>query len=114
MFWWVGLRKIYVGSLTCKLKKFVSKSQADIEDLFDPKFYLKLVSLSFNKGILIKDLKGDDQILKQIERYWKVERFNHYKSAAYLLTHPELQDEISEDTKKRFKHLFIEINKLLV
>ena len=97
---------------------------ADIEDLFDPAFYLKLVNESY-AGELPFDITmkaitdSNPRIVQRIEAYFKGEgiaggRFDPYKPAAYLLQkHAEFRGEIDDATIERATSMFERINSLL-
>lgn len=98
------------------LNEFVDNTlkNADIEDLFEPEFYIDLINKTLQDIPVIKldSLQGKDGILRKIERYLG-RKINHYSPAAYLLRHPELIQKINEETKKRFMRLFSKINSLI-
>lgn len=101
--------------------EFVQKEEADIEDLFEPEFYLELVNGEFGSSIKIEHLKDDHpRILRRIERYLKKKplpngaNFNHYRPARYLSQKIDsLADQIDAETLHRFRQVFETLNGLL-
>ena len=97
---------------------------ADIEDLFEPSFYLKLVNLTYVQQLedpltmkLISE--SNPRIVERIKMYFKSHdisnrEFDRYKVATYLLENFDaLKHEISEDTVKKIASLIQRINDLL-
>ena len=97
---------------------------ADIEDLFEPSFYLKLVNLTYVQQLedpltmkLISE--SNPRIVERIKLYFKSHdisngEFDRYKVATYLLENFDaLKHEISEDTVKKIASLVQRINDLL-
>lgn len=62
---------------------FCAIPQADVEDLFTPAEYVGFYNLAFGTSLKVSDLKGDDRIVKRIER--KAGEFNHGVVAAHFL-----------------------------
>ena len=97
---------------------------ADIEDLLDPDFYLKLVNASY-MGELPTDLTlrsitdSNPRIVQRIAAYFEAEgiaggRFDAFRPAAYLLEHhAQLRDGFDDATIQRATSLFERINALL-
>lgn len=112
------------GRALILLSEFTGGDEADIEDLFDPEFYLELVNRS-HADRLDKPLKTRDQkskaprITMRIEQHFKEHdvaggRLNHYKPAARLLTdQAELLPKVGEDALARADALFTRLNALL-
>ena len=100
---------------------FVSASEADVEDLFDPEFYLRLVNGAFGSSISAADLPDDHpRILRRIEHHFEQQplpdnvNFNHYRPARYLNQElGSLADKIDEETLSRFRQVFETLNSLL-
>lgn len=97
---------------------------ADIEDLFEANFYLKLVnevySADLPERITLKTITdGNPRIVQRIEGYFKRAgiaggHFDSYKVAAYLLqNHAELRGGIDESTLEKTTSMFERINALL-
>jgi hypothetical protein len=115
------LRKKYVITFA----EFAGKSEADIEDMFDPAFYLKIVNAEYGKALSTPIQESDlnlrgRRILVAIEDYLaqnplkKGERFSHYRPARYFFENAAgLAPDISPDTLKRFEDAFTAVNALL-
>ena len=100
---------------------FVSGSEADIEDMFDPDFYLTLVNSEFSSEITLDiPSKGSPRILRKIEQFLKKNplpnnaKFNHYRPARYFSENiRSLENQLGEKTTERFQKLFDNLNTLL-
>jgi len=89
--------------------------EADIEDMFDPAFYLDLLNASgaVSKKVKLSDLQGTDRIVKQIERLLGA-KYDHYHPARYFLENQvALLAKVDMATLDRFEELFERLNKLL-
>ncbi|MFI6637782.1 AAA family ATPase [Nonomuraea fuscirosea] len=107
-----------------EISEFTGTKDADIEDLFEPDFYLDLVNRAYIKDlpapITAADLNlHDPRIVRQIETYFRANniasgKFNHYKPAAVLMREQNtLMPNISPATLARAEQLFSKINDLL-
>jgi energy-coupling factor transporter ATP-binding protein EcfA2 len=97
---------------------------ADIEDLFEPDFYLKLVNRAYD-GVLPSDLTrssisdSNPRIAERVATYFERHgidggEFDRNRPAAYLLgKHSQLRDDIDEATIERASALFNRVNALL-
>ncbi|MBM0230295.1 ATP-dependent endonuclease, partial [Micromonospora sp. ATA51] len=86
--------------------------EADIEDLFDPGWYLKLLKES-KVGTVAKTKLNGGRIVKQAEAALGG-RFDHYQPASYLMRSPTtLHNDVDDATLERFAQLFARINTLL-
>lgn len=93
------------------LTKITGTNAADIEDLFDESFYLKLVNDSGIKVTKSKLGQGN-RIVKRIEA--QVGVYDHYTPARrFLEKQVELLPDVDEPTLARFESLFDELNALL-
>ena len=97
---------------------------ADIEDTFEPAFYLNLVNKSYDAELLepvsMKAISAKDpRIVQRLERHFKAEgiaggHFDAYRPAAYLLeNHAQMRHEISSDAIERAASMFQRVNSLL-
>lgn len=104
--------------------KFCNKSEADIEDMFGDKFYLKLVNSEYksllSKNILIKDLpQGPPRVLVRLENYFKNNplknaNFNHYRPSRFFTENISiLKNDVPDKTLDGFENVFKKLNKLL-
>ena len=103
---------------------FLNSKEADIEDLFDKKFYLELVSKEYEKQ-LEKTIKVAEinkkipRILVALDKYFennplKSGEFGHYRPARYFTENiGELWPQIEDSNKEVFVKLFSQLNKLL-
>lgn len=118
-------RRLLAKSHVLTFGDFTSGSEADIEDMFDLSFYLKLVTLeygsSFTKKPLVKDLKkGNPRIVVRLEEFFEKNptkegnRFNHYRPARYLNENlGTLMNSVPVTTIDRFEEAFKRLNSLL-
>ena len=97
---------------------------ADIEDIFEPAFYLKLVNESYAMDLMepvsMKAISAKDpRIVQRLERHFETEdiaggHFDSYRPAAWLLeNHAQLRHEISDDAIERAVSMFQRVNSLL-
>ena len=101
---------------------FVGNKEADIEDMFDPEFYLKLVNKEFGTSLTMNDLpQGSPRIVRRLKDHFENNplpngvNFNHYRPALYLHTNLDsLKDDLTEAVLDRFQKAFDALNKLLV
>ena len=114
-------RKLLQKNHVLTYADFVSKEEADIEDMFDPEFYLKLVNSEFDSSIKLADLRDKHpRVLHRLEQYLEKNplpnnaRFNHYRPARYFTENIGLlASELSEAELNRFQQAFNKLNKLL-
>jgi predicted ATP-dependent endonuclease of OLD family len=103
---------------------FTGSKEADIEDMFEPEFYLTIVNGEYAKA-LGKPLAPADlsstapRILVRLEKHLeahplKSDTFNHYRPARYFVENSlALEKNISTSTLDRFEAAFADVNKLL-
>lgn len=104
---------------------FTDASEADIEDMFDVDFYLRLVNAEF-KDVLTKPITKNDldtkieRIVVQIEQYLRANPlkknlpFNHYRCARYFIENQDsLKSKLNSNTLARFEKAFKKLNGLL-
>ncbi|MBF4996924.1 AAA family ATPase [Nocardia sp. BSTN01] len=107
-----------------EISEFTTAEDADIEDLFEPDFYLELVSQAFkadlSKPINLADLTGNSpRIAKRVEGYFQRSgiargKNSHYKPAALLLREQaKFIPKLSDATLERAEQLFIRLNSLI-
>ena len=100
---------------------FVGSNEADIEDMFNPDFYLKLVNRAFGSSVTLADLSiNHPRILRRLEEYLKRNplpknrKFNHFRPARYLSENiGSIEKELSEQELARFEQVFKALNALL-
>lgn len=94
------------------LAKVIGVGEADIEDLFEPAFYVKLVRTSGAANITMAKLKVGNRIVQRITA--ESGAFDHHQPARHLLEHQtDLLKNLDDDTLDRFERVFGELNKLL-
>ncbi|MFI6485086.1 ATP-dependent nuclease [Nonomuraea sp. NPDC050663] len=109
-----------------EIREFTGTADADIEDLFDPDFYLTLVNQAYDQQltspITTADLNPrDPRIVRQVEDYFRQNniaggKLDHFKPAAVLLRQQKdilAQHPIDQATLGRAAQLFTRLNKLL-
>ena len=102
--------------------EFVNSDEADIEDMFAPEFYLKLVSEEFETSVTVdKLLHGSPRILRRLENHFENNplsngvSFNHYRPALYFSKNlNSLEDDLTESDLDRFQKAFDILNQLLI
>lgn len=95
------------------LTDITGTAEADIEDMFDLAWYLKLLDASkvgkFSKTRLPKSAR----VIRRIETELG-HKFDHFQPANFLLRTPgKFLDEVGDATKDRFEKLFTRLNGLL-
>ena len=101
---------------------YIVGSEADIEDMFDPELYLKLVNSEFNSSLGLSDLPmTHPRILNRLEQHLESTPlsggvpFNHYRPARYFSENTGLLGaELSDETLDRFQKAFDELKSALV
>ena len=104
---------------------FTKTKEADIEDMFEQSFYLKLVNEEY-KRILPASIKAADldknlpRIVQRLEKYFAdtapggVTQFSHFRPARYFSEQlGKLQGSISNDVLDRFEEATKQVNGLL-
>ena len=103
---------------------FTKTAEADIEDMFDPEFYIDLVNaeyaLELSAPINLSSLPPNPRIVMRIEKYVESNplktgvSFNHYRPARYLAEKIKtLGPKIDRPTLDRFEVVFKTLNGLL-
>ena len=100
---------------------FADGNEADVEDMFDPEFYLKLVNNEFGICLTVSDLPEDPpRIVSRLERYFENNplpdnaRFNHYRPARYFSGNiKSLESELTDPQLSHFQQAFNALNNLL-
>ncbi len=101
--------------------QFTGTFEADIEDMFDEEFYLRLVNGEFGSSTQASELSTEHpRILYKLEEHFKNQPlpknqlFNHYRPARYFSEKATLlEPELSEDTLNRFQRAFDALNALI-
>lgn len=112
-------RKLMKQSNVLTFADFVDGNEADIEDMFVPSFYLKLVSKEFGASIKVGDLPTQgDRILPRLEKHLESNplpnnaRFNHYRPARYMMENINSLN-VPDQALERFERAFNTLNQLL-
>lgn len=90
-------------------------NEADVEDLFEKQEYLTYFNLAFHehKNLDVSELNGKiNRIVLQINKFFDIERYNHYRPANMLACSQVTMENFSEQTLDRFEAAFTAINKL--
>ena len=90
----------------------LSKTVADIEDLFELSDYLHIYNAAMGKSFSVSDFDVTKSILSQLKKKNSNKDFNHYLPANYL-TKNIAGISLSSDTLNNFENLFAKINKLI-
>ena len=100
---------------------FVQGEEADIEDMFSPQFYLKLVNEEFGSSISEDALHSrHPRILVRIESYLEScplpngQKFNHYRPARYFTENiDKFESDLTVCELNHFREAFAALNGLL-
>lgn len=91
------------------LTDITKTKSADIEDLFEESFYLRLLKESGTANVAKSKLGKGERIVKRVEGVLG-HSYDHHRPARHLLEHPELLADLDEATLQRFERLIREIN----
>jgi predicted ATP-dependent endonuclease of OLD family len=94
---------------------YVSKTHADIEDLFEPSEYLALFNDAYKGEYSIAEAQlesPDANILFRINQEIGKAHFNHYLPARIFATKPLKLSDLHPQTIQRFETVFSEVNNL--
>ena len=121
-----NIENLYKSKLLSKANvltfdQFVMSSEADIEDMFDVDFYLKILNAEFNTNIQENDLVSQHpRVLVRIENYIEGNPLpnsaplNHYRPARYFAENiGQLESDIHDSVLGRFQKAFDALNALL-
>jgi predicted ATP-dependent endonuclease of OLD family len=118
-------KKLLKRNYVLTFSEFTHTYESDMEDMFEPEFYITLVNGEFSsrlkKSIAVTDLDGNiPRILVRLGKYFEVNplsektTFNHYRPARYFAEHiSTLKKDISVGTLDRFETAFKALNALL-
>lgn len=116
--------RIENNSNQIKMVEVVKMRDADMEDLFDPNFYLELVNQAYSRelphALTMKAISGPNpRIAQRIQKFFEQEgicggQFDTYRPASYLLQkHLELRPKIDDAIIDRAASMFARVNSLL-
>lgn len=116
-------KKLLAKSSVHTFAEYTGKTEADIEDMFDPQFFVELVNQEYHDQLQmpidLKDLGRHPRILVNIEEYLKANplrsgSFNHYRPARYFVENvTTLAPRLDNATLDRFERAFQALNALL-
>jgi hypothetical protein len=103
---------------------FTKTKEADIEDMFDPQFYVDLVNEAYKADLqmplVVAHLPPHTRIIVRIEEHLKANplkngvTFNHFRPAAHLARHIDVWGpKLDVTTVERFETAFKALNALL-
>lgn len=96
------------------VSEFAPGNSADIEDLFEPEFYIRLVAGVGIAKLSLDDLGQGARIVKRVEKKLG-NGFDHYQPSAHLLKNQgELLSDLDDATLDRFEQLIQAINGTLL
>ena len=114
--------RIFNSSLV-SIGDILDKTEADIEDIFTPEYYLNLVSRAYagmlnNRKIKVQEIPRGNRIVKRVELYFQKNninkgRLNHYSPAAVLLRASDELPQPDRETLQNAEELFKRINSIL-
>lgn len=94
------------------LTEFTGGSEADVEDMFEESWYLRLLDKAGVGKVAKTKLGPGARILQRVETV--IGKFDHFQPANYLLRGgATLIDEVDEGTLNRFEELFKRLNGLI-
>ena len=109
--------------------EIAGKEEADIEDFFDPVFFVDLVnktySLTGENELTVEKLEAADhsteRVVKKAEAYFRVlpreiPEFSHFEPSMYLLQNPKMlanKNKAVQETLNRFEAAFDRISKFV-
>ena len=107
-----------------KMTEVTQTRYPDLEDLFDPDFYLQLVNQAYDKELsrylTLEAITGPDpRIVQRIQRFFEKENicgghFDTYRTATYLLQrHDYFRSQIDDATIEHASSMFDRINSQL-
>lgn len=92
-------------------------TEADVEDLFDPKDYLSIFNGAFTEhpDISNKDLAkaSKNRIVEKINDHLGVKRYNHYRPANYLAKESGKTISLSDKTLDKFEAMIRAVNQAM-
>ncbi len=114
-------RKLLKRQQVLTYADFTQGDEADVEDLFNVEFYLRLVNGEFGCSIQPADLcSGHPRVLRRVEKCLtenplpQEARFNHYRPARYFSSNVEsLAEHLREEELVLFEKVFGAVNALL-
>lgn len=117
-------KKLLKKSNVVTFATYVGSDEADIEDMFDQSFYIKLMSAEYGSSLKSpldesKLNRKMPRILKRLQAYFEQtgslsQPFSHYRPARYFHENlAAITPMISAETKERVEKVFQDLNALL-
>ena len=114
-------RKLLAKGNVFTYATYTKGNEADVEDMFEPAFYLKLLNGAFGSSVALDDLSGaHPRILRRLEHHLAEHplpdnaSLNHYRPARYLSENlGSLAGELSDAELERFQRAFDALNSRL-
>lgn len=118
-------RKLLKKQNVLTFAEFTGGAEADIEDMFDVEFYLKIVNEEYVKELdnpITKEMLASktSRVVAKLEDFFTANpqksdaRFNHYRPARYFTENiSSLTTDINQKTLGQFEAVFRILNKLL-
>ncbi|WP_431890613.1 ATP-dependent nuclease [Cellulosimicrobium funkei] len=91
-----------------QVNEITGRRHSDIEDLFTVEDYLRLFNMAFATSFTADQLGHGDRIVKRLADVHG--SFSHHAPADAMLRHPDLLDDLCEETLASFEELFERIN----
>ncbi len=100
---------------------FLPSAEADVEDMFEVGFYLRLINEEYSSHIQESDLNAGPRIVKRVEDLLIVDPvrlggapFNHYRPARYFNENiSQLESSLTDRVLDRWEQVFTTLNGLL-
>jgi len=102
-----------------QINEFTGTADADIEDLFDPDFYVELVNGAYKLATKLTTaalVAGNPRVVKRVEDYFSksgLGTFSHYKPSVYFLKQQENLTALNAATVAKASKMFDRLNALL-
>ena len=114
-------RKLLAKKNVFTYATYTMGDEADVEDMFEPAFYLRLLNGAFGSSVAVDDLShGHPRIVRRIEYHLGEHplpgnaSFNHYRPARYLAESVgSLAGQLTDVELDRFQRAFDVLNALL-
>lgn len=114
-------RKLLKKKNVLTFADYVDGTEADIEDMFSPEFYIGLINSVYGSSISVDDLTFDHpRIIRRVEEHLSSRplpeggKFNHYRPARYLIENIDtLSSKLGDENLRRFELAFKALNALL-
>lgn len=109
-------QKIIANNKIRYYDKYVSASEADVEDLFSKDEYVALFNVAFpeHNSFTVADLNTSlERVIAQINAHLSIQRFNHYRPANHFAKNRD-SFTLCSHTLDTFEQVFTDVNRLFV